>query len=312
MRGPLDLVIGLAILAVACGRGADEPGTPAPEAAPQVRTEPSAAPADDVVRKRIVDYYEKTVTTPGLSFKVTRLEASDVPGWRRGTLEASLGQQSQPIGFYVSQDGRFLFRGDAVDLTIDPLAAIMAKIRLDGRPSRGPADAKVTIVEYADFQCPFCSRVYATVEEQVLKTYADRVRFVFKHFPLTSIHPWAEDAALAGACAFEQGNDHFWTVYRGLFSRQGEITKDNLRDRLLEIAQSGGLDGGRLRDCLDGRKAMAAVKADEEEAATVGVTSTPTFFINGRKLSGAQAFDAFKQVIDQELGAQPHVPSHGP
>src|SRR3989454_6170828 len=215
-----------------------------------------AAPAADdaAVSQRVVDYFQKSVTSPGIQFKVTKLEDSDIPGWRRGTLQASLGQQSQDVGFYVSRDGHYMLRGDAVDLTVDPLKQVMTKIKLDGEPARGPKDAKVTIVDYSDFQCPFCARAYETVESQVLKEYGDKVRFVFKNFPLTSIHPWADDAALATECAFQQGNDQFWTLYNGLFTNQGDITKDNLRAKVTEIAQAGGVDTARLNECLDGKK----------------------------------------------------------
>src|SRR5207249_1963530 len=150
------------LLAAACGRGgAGGGGGPAAN--------------DAAVSQRVVDYFQKTVTTPGLTFKVTKVEDSEIPDWRKGNLEVSLGQQTQNVAFYVSRDGRYLFRGDAVDLTVDPLKLVRDKIKLDGEPSRGPADAKVTIVEYSDFQCPFCSRVYTTVESQVLKEYGDKV-----------------------------------------------------------------------------------------------------------------------------------------
>ena len=265
-------------------------------------TEPAAS--DDTISQRVVDYFQKTVTTPGLVFKVTKIEDAELPGWRKGNLEASLGQQTQNVAFYVSRDGKYLFRGDAVDLTIDPLKQVMSKISLDNQPARGPANAKVTIVEYSDFQCPYCARVYSTLEDDILKTYGDKVRFVFKNFPLSSIHPWAEDGALASECAFKQGNDQFWTMYKGLFTKQGEINKDNLKDKATEIASSGGIDVDKFKQCFEGREALDAVKADQGEATSLGVSSTPTFFVNGRRLSGAQTPEGFKQLIDQELGAK--------
>ena len=266
---------------------------------------PAAGPvaSDETISQRVVDYFQKTVTTPGLTFKVKDIADGEVPGWRKGTLEVSLGQQSQAIAFYVSRDGKYLIRGDAVDLTVDPLKKVMSQIALTGQPSRGPADARITIVEYSDFQCPFCSRVYATLEDQVLKEYGDKVRFVFKNYPL-SIHAWAEDGALASECAFQQGNDQFWAMYKGLFSRQGDITKENLKDKASEIAKDGGLDVAGFQDCFDGKKAAAALKADTDEAAALGVSSTPTFFLNGRRLSGAQTYESFKQLIEQELGTK--------
>jgi protein-disulfide isomerase len=260
--------------------------------------------SDETISQRVVDYFQKTVTTPGLGFKVTKIEAADVPGWRKGNLEVSLGQQNQNVAFYVSQDGHFLFRGDAVDLTVDPLEQVRSKIKLEDQPVRGPKDAKVTIVEYSDFQCPFCSRVYTTLENDVLKQYGDKVRFVFKNFPLTSIHPWAEDAAVASECAFAQSNDHFWAMYDGLFSRQADITQANLKEKTAEIATKAGMDAAKFQECLDGKKSLDAVRADESEGTALGVNSTPTFFINGRRLSGAQTPENFRQMIDQELSAK--------
>jgi len=260
--------------------------------------------SDETVSQRVVDYFQKTVTTPGLTFKVTKVEDSEIPGWRKGSLEVALGQQTQNVGFYISRDGKYLFRGDAADLTIDPLQQVMNKMDLKNQPERGPKDAKVTIVEYSDFECPFCARVYTTLEQEVLKDYGDKVRFVFKNFPLSSIHPWAEDGAVASECAFQQGNDQFWAMYNGLFSKQGEITKDNLRDKATEIAQGAGMDVAKFQECFDGKKTLDAVKADQSEGTALGVNSTPTFFVNGRRLSGAQTPENFKQLIDQELGAK--------
>jgi protein-disulfide isomerase len=291
MRRVTAVVVILA-LSAGCRSGGDSSGAP------------GAAISDEDVSRRVIEYFQKTVTTPGLDFKVGKLEDSEIAGWRKGNLEVSLGQQTQNVAFYVSRDGHYLFRGDAVDLTVDPLQQVMSKISLEGQPERGPKDAKVTIVEYSDFQCPFCARVYTTFETEVLKEYGDKVRFIFKNYPLTSIHPWAEDAAVASECAFQQGNDQFWAMYDALFSKQAEINKDNFRERAKAIAQEAGMDAAKLQECLEARATIDAVKADESEATALGINSTPTFFVNGRRLSGAQTYESFKQLIDQELGAK--------
>jgi protein-disulfide isomerase len=262
----------------------------------------SRAPAsDDAINQHVVDYFGKAVSTPGVAFKVTKIEPAEMPGWRKGHLEASLGDQKQDILFYVTDDGRYLFRGEAIDLTVDPFVALMNKIKLTGAPSRGPADAKVTVVEYSDFQCPYCGHAWEIFEKEVYPQYKDKVRFVFKQMPLTQIHPWAEDAAVASACALEQGNDQFWKMYDGLFGQQAQITKDNLPAKVEEIATAAGLDVPRLKECLAGRKTIDAVKADQTEAASVGVNGTPTFFINGRRMQNTQDASAFKQALDQAL-----------
>src|SRR5262249_40342416 len=103
-----------------------------------------SAASDETISGRVVEYFGKAVSTPGVTFKVTKIEPSEIPGWRKGHLEAALGEQKQDVPFYISNDGRYLFRSDAIDLTVDPFQAVMQKIKLDGAPSRGPADAKVT------------------------------------------------------------------------------------------------------------------------------------------------------------------------
>jgi len=262
------------------------------------------AASDDTISSRVVDYFGKAVSTPGVTFKVTKIEPAEMPGWKKGHLEAALGEQKQDVPFYVSNDGRYLFRSDAIDLTIDPFQAVMQKIKLDGAPSRGPADAKVTVVEFSDFECPFCARAWEIFEKEVYPQYGDKVRFVFKQMPLTQIHPFSEDAAVASMCALQQGNDQFWKLYDGLFAKQGEINKENLPAKVEEIATAAGLDVPKLKECLASRKSIDAVKADQQEAAAVGVNSTPTFFVNGRRVQGAQDANAFKQALDQALGAK--------
>jgi protein-disulfide isomerase len=160
----------------------------------------------------------------------------------------------------------------------------------------------VSVVVYSDFLCPFCARGYQIVEEQVMPEYEGKVRFYFKHLPLKSIHPWAEGAALASECAEEQSDDGFWKMYHALFKSQRELNQDNLKDKVVQFAKDAGLDPDRFTQCFDAKSALAEVEKDLDEASSVGANSTPTFFINGRRLEGAQPFENFKAVIDQELG----------
>jgi len=177
------------------------------------------------------------------------------------------------------------------------------KIKLDGEPSRGPADAKVTIVEYSDFQCPFCSRGYATIEKQVLTSYGDKVRFYYKHYPLP-FHPWAEAGAVAAECAKQQKPEAFWKLYSSLFENQGQITADNLKEKATGYLAGTGIDMAKWNDCFDNKKSLPQVKAQMQEGSSVGVRGTPGFIINGRLVSGAQPFESFKNVIDDELASR--------
>jgi protein-disulfide isomerase len=162
-------------------------------------------------------------------------------------------------------------------------------------PSRGPADAKVTIVEFSDFQCPFCGRATPIVEE-VLKKYEGKVRFVFREFPLP-MHENAQKAAEAALCANEQGK--FWPLYEKMFANQKDLSVTQIKG----YAKDLGIDSAKFDACLDSGKEAAAVKADIAAGSEAGVDGTPAFFINGRPLSGAQTIDKFTDVIDQELGA---------
>jgi protein-disulfide isomerase len=163
-------------------------------------------------------------------------------------------------------------------------------------PAKGPDGAKVTIVEFSDFQCPFCSRAIGTVD-QVMEQYAGKVRLVFRQFPL-DFHEKAPKAAQAGLCANEQGK--FWEMHDAMFKDQSKIDVDGLKATAVAL----GMDAAKFNDCLDSGKMKKAVDEDIEAGKKVGVNGTPAFFINGSMLSGAQPLEAFKEVIDTELAAK--------
>lgn len=161
-------------------------------------------------------------------------------------------------------------------------------------PAKGPEDAPITIIEFSDFQCPFCKRVLPTLE-QVLTTYAGKVRLVFRDFPLLSIHPRAQRSAEAAQCAREQGK--FWEYHDALFANQNQLEDSHLT----EYARTLGLDIQSFEQCLASNKYTASVQADLTYGTQLGVSGTPAFFINGRLLSGAQPFEAFQAIIEEEL-----------
>lgn len=166
-------------------------------------------------------------------------------------------------------------------------------VNLDGAPMRGPEDAPVTIVEFSDFQCPFCRRVQPTLD-QVQQKYGDQVRWSFKDLPLLSIHPEAQKAAEAARCAGDQGK--FWEYRAAMFD--ANAISSELHGR---TAEDLSLDQNAFQSCLDSDKYKGAVEADLAEAQGLGLSGTPAFLINGVLLSGAQPFDEFEKVIDAEL-----------
>jgi protein-disulfide isomerase len=163
-----------------------------------------------------------------------------------------------------------------------------------GRAYRGADSPKVVIYEYSDFQCPFCSKAQPTIEE-VLSSYPNNVQLQFRYYPLTDIHPQSYGAALAGVCAEEQGK--FWKMHDLMFSNQGALFDADLQ----KYAGEAGMNTTKFEKCVASPEAAAKVKADQAEAATIGVQATPTFKIGGSEVKGSQPFSTFKSVIDSEL-----------
>jgi protein-disulfide isomerase len=167
-------------------------------------------------------------------------------------------------------------------------------VNIKGSPFKGPSSAKLAVVEFSDFQCPFCKRVGPTLT-QVEEAYGDKVRIVFKHLPLR-IHSKAPAAHAAAEAAHRQGK--FWEMHDAIFAQQKELEPE----KFVEYAEQIGLDMEKFKADLVSKEVKQRVDADAEEAKRLGVTGTPGFFINGRFLSGAQPFESFKRLIDEELG----------
>ena len=173
------------------------------------------------------------------------------------------------------------------------LAEKRTEIATVGHPSNGPDEAPIKIVEFSDFECPYCARVLPTME-QVKKTYGDKVQIVFRQFPL-SIHANAQKAAEASLCAHDQGK--FWAMHDLIFEEQKQLAVDDLKDK----AQRLGLDTGRFDTCLDSGQFEEQVQDDVRDGFVAGVTSTPSLFVNGLALTGAQPYPAIAAMIDSEL-----------
>ncbi len=174
------------------------------------------------------------------------------------------------------------------------LDAPRTKAEAAGNPAKGPAGAPITIVEFSDFQCPYCSRVEPTLA-RLEKEYPGKIRLVFRDYPLTQIHPQALKAAEAAGCADEQGK--FWPMHDQLFSHQDKLQAEDLK----QLAAAAGLDPARFAECLDSGRRLPEIQKDQKEGDRLGVQSTPTFFVNGRLLVGAQPYGAFVDVIEEEL-----------
>ncbi len=178
----------------------------------------------------------------------------------------------------------------SVSITLEPPRTEVAHA---GRPARGPDDAPIEIIEFSDFQCPFCLQAKMTVD-RVLATYGDQIRFVYRHYPLPN-HPDAVPAAEASMCAAAQGQ--FWPFHDHLFANVDQLSPAALK----EHATTLGLNMNDFNACFDSREYREAIEEDMEAAREIGVSGTPAFFINGRPLGGAQPFEAFERIIEDEL-----------
>jgi protein-disulfide isomerase len=184
-------------------------------------------------------------------------------------------------------------RGEAkVETMLPPLLPPKIEVSAEG-PAKGEDKARVTIVEFSDFQCPFCSRAEATVKE-LLDKYKGKVRLVYRDYPLPS-HNMAQKASEAAHCAGDQGK--YWQMHEKLFANQSALAVPQLKDH----AKGLGLDASKFDHCLDSGEKAKIVEASKKAGDEAGVNGTPAFFINGRLISGARPFGDFKEIIDYEL-----------
>lgn len=191
--------------------------------------------------------------------------------------------------------------GSAQAAAIDPPAEepkiVRYDIPVDGSPSTGPQDAPIVIVEFSDYQCPFCQKWHEEVYANLLAAYPGKIKFVYRNLPLTSIHPEAFPAAEAALCAGDQ--NAYWQFHERLFN-----SKTLAREVYLQYAGELDLDMTSFESCITHRKYKDVVQEDSDFAVDLGIRSTPTFFINGIAVVGAQPLDVFKQVIDKELAGE--------
>jgi protein-disulfide isomerase len=194
--------------------------------------------------------------------------------------------------------------GQFLDVSAEPWGRVnMGSVNLDDRPTQGPADAPVTIVEFADFECPFCAHAFSEIETMVNTTYKGKLKVIFKAYPL-NVHPWAMKAAEAAECARMQNPAAFWDFARYFYTNQGTINATNIQDKVDKLAKAQKLDGPSLKACMDSPLTEARVKSDQLDGNTIHVSSTPTFFVNGIPVVGLPDGKVLDFVIDSELAGK--------
>ena len=279
----------------------------------QALYEARRAAIDDLVDNALIDQDAKArnldrakIIEQEVTAKVSRVTDAEVASFfseNQARLQgATLDQARASIASYLvqqrAQTARQLYvdtlrRKASVRIALEPPRQVVTKAN---RPSKGPVDAPIEMIEFSDFQCPFCLRAFPTVA-QLLEIYGDRIHLVYRHYPLTN-HPDARPAAEASQCAAEQGK--FWEYHDALFGDPSRLSDQDLKQRAAQL----GLDASKFNACVDTHKYKADVDTDIRAGDEVGVSGTPAFFINGRVLSGAMPLEDFKRLIDEELAAK--------
>jgi protein-disulfide isomerase len=246
---------------------------------------------------------------------------TDLPGYDGVTVTIDGGDNKpKDYKFLISKDRNTMVRLTKFDLTKDPFVEVMSKIDVAGRPTRGTKSAKVVVVNFDDFECPYCAAMHRTLFPEILKEYGDRVTFVYKDYPLTEIHPWAVHAAVDANCLNAQNTDAYWEFADYIHANKHDIDNEKTLGARLEAIDKIALEQGQKHN-VDANKLQACVKAQNEDAVKasmkegddLGVNATPTLFINGQKIDGAVPIGEIRAALDNALkdAGQP-VPAHEP
>src|ERR1041385_8881974 len=245
---------------------------------------------------------------PSVKVVVSAPHPSEFPNYDAITATFDDGGKKQNYDFLLSQDRKTLIRMTKMDLSKDPYAEVMKKIDTKGRPVRGNVNAKVVAVNYDDFQCPYCSRAHETLFPALLKEYGDRVAFIYKDCPLSDIHPWATHAAINANCLAAQSNDAYWDFADYIYANRQTVNQEQGLDKqfaaLDKITFNEGskfkLESSKLEACVKAQK-DDVVKASVREGEALGVSGTPTMFVNGQMLDGARSPSEMRALSDSAL-----------
>lgn len=294
------VVVGLIFLLAGACWTAQAAHSPAGAAKPAKDAAQQAAPANNQALLKTTESFVRELFAwgPNVPVQLGPLTQSAAADFYDVPVQVTLQGHIEKGDVYVSKDGKTMLRGSVYKMDSDPFAENRAKIKLGGDPSLGPRTADVTLVEFSDFECPHCQELYEAMK--TVETEYPQIRIVYKNFPLTQIHAWAETAAIGGRCAYEQSPAAFWKMESSIFDNQDVITADNVWDDLVGYATTAGLEPGKFKACMASAEAKQAVEADHAEGVALGVDSTPTIYINGRPLIGGDLL-TLEQYINFEL-----------
>jgi protein-disulfide isomerase len=258
---------------------------PGKESANPPKPTASATPKPDSVEARIERYLRNLYAWgPSFDVKIGTPKPSPIPDLLEVPVTVSVSSQSDTAIIYVDKNVKFLLRGELTDMSVDPLADTRSKLHPGNSPSIGPENAKITLIEFADFECPSC-RALDLILRDLVASNPD-IRLVYKNFPLTDLHPWAMTAAIAGQCTYQQKPAAFWKVHNAIFDAQDVISPSNVWDKMIDLATQQALNMETFRACMSDPATSKQIEESIEEGHALNITATPTTFINGRRVVG--------------------------
>ncbi len=275
----------------------------APGASPAAAAAVATDPAKDAALKT---YLQKHFKIPSADLiKLGPAFKTPIEGlYARQLIVGNEAGQTVSTTLFFDKDETKAIIGQYIDTSMEPWGRVnMGAVSLDDRPTQGPADAPVTIVEFADFECPFCAHAFSVIETLVNTTYKGKVKVIFKAYPL-NVHPWAIKAAEAAECARLQNPTAFWDFARYFYTNQGSITVKNIQDDVDKLAKAQKLDAPSLKACMDSAQTEARIKQDQTDGNAIRVSSTPTFFVNGIPVVGLPDGKVMEFVINSELAGK--------
>ena len=263
----------------------------------------SAASAAPKIDKESVTKYLRYAEgfTPQVQVAIDDPKPSPFPGFYELRVHLTANKNEAIRTYYVTQDGRQIVTGPVFDLSKSPFIANLQALNPEGAPSFGPENAAVQIYVFSDFECPYCREEAKVLRQGIEKEHANDVRVIFKNFPLSSIHPWARAAAIAGSCVADQNGGAFWAYHDWIYGHQAEINPTNVRDKVLEFAKGQSVNSQKLTACMDSNATAPQVDKTIEEGRLLGIVQTPTLFVNGRTVAGALSADQMNLLIQIEL-----------
>jgi protein-disulfide isomerase len=286
-------------------------------AAAFAQTKPAAAPkpaASNIDKPKVEAYLRHLeLWIPQVAVKIDDpTPAPEMPGFNNLIVHLSYNNAATDLHYFISQDGKHMFKGESYDLAKSPFQGNLDKLKLDLQPSFGEAGAQVVLAVFADFQCPYCKEEANVLRNNVLTTFPGKVRVYFKDFPLDSLHPWARPAAIAGKCVFRQNPEAFWKYHDWLYSKQQDVKPETLNPMILEWAGQNGVDALQLGRCIDTKQTEGEVNKSVDEGRSLGINGTPTLFMNGRMLTDNMTqWGVLQQLIGMELDHQVKVADAG-